>query len=414
MQPSPTNIIKKQRWTILKMSTVGGMAAADVWRSIWDKLADDSYGLDVISVPATGPNEASEESPAKRQRISWPTGVLRYDSAPVELSIDQTAGEAPPAQPLLEPMLFSVLLWKPHQKALNYRAIVPAQGQIVEESRVNSQGLGNQESSRRVVGVAQLRRILGDTRVSNLQYLEGAEAAPKEVVDAVREMPLEVFETQVIQAKVKGKDSRTDYQTTLVVGYAHLASIRAAHAEALRVKALGGVILANATCVPAYPADFNEQALANLLGVVWSAERREDIRISFHDYVNSSLHLTASCVMCGAPGLGKTPLLYAVCAEFACRYLKGVAEPYFLTANTIEGFRDALQAGLLVQGAPLLVEDFRPNSQTGGTDRLSTEEYLVNQFGVLTAYIYIYINIYIYICVDKGIGIYMNKGMYIY
>jgi len=69
-----------------------------------------------------------------------------------------------------------------------------------------------------------------------------------------------------------------------------------------------------------------------------------------------------------------------MCSELAYRYMR-IAEPYLLVAGTVEGLREASKAGLMVRGAPICIEDFRPSSLDGGSGRQSEEEYLVNLFG---------------------------------
>ena len=101
------------------------------------------------------------------------------------------------------------------------------------------------------------------------------------------------------------------------------------------MKELAGVISASTTS--RFPQDFHEQALGNLRGTVWSADTRESITVTFDEYVNSSLHLQASCVMCGDPALGKTPLLYAVCGEFALRYNRAAEHPHEIIVDNSGG-----------------------------------------------------------------------------
>ena len=59
-------------------------------------------------------------------------------------------------------------------------------------------------------------------------------------------------------------------------------------------------------------------------------------------------------------------------------------EPYFLSASTVEGFKDAARVGLMLPGVPTLVEDYKPN-RNAGTERQNSEEYHINLFGVRTA-----------------------------
>ncbi len=52
LEPSPSSIIKKQKWTILEIRTLAGVATADLWQLVWNALKDARYGLDIIMFPA--------------------------------------------------------------------------------------------------------------------------------------------------------------------------------------------------------------------------------------------------------------------------------------------------------------------------------------------------------------------------
>jgi len=205
-----------------------------------------------------------------------------------------------------------MLLWKPYQGALDYSSILP-EGAVITRESCFPKSLGQLESMRRVVRAAQLRSELGCARVSNMTYAVERTANVEAVVDAVLEMTTKAFETQVIKAKMVKAPLRTDYQQTLAAAYPHLQRIRFDHAEAKRTQGLAGVVLA-ATALR-YPTAFRTEVLGKMRGTVWSASSRECRQVTLEEYMNTPLHLTASCVMCGDPGWGKTPLLYAMCQQ---------------------------------------------------------------------------------------------------
>lgn len=219
--------------------------------------------------------EAEAGSPKKRAR--WPQGSLKI-----------SAGSG---------CRFSLLLWKPHQKKLDYLSVVPKMAEVTRQHRVWAQSLGAHESVRRVVRCAQLREQLGTKRVSNLIYAPTQKTSPEDVVKAVRELTVDAFETQVLGAKLTQQTARIPYQRALITGYNHLRQTRAAYEQSKKLHEMAGVIGAGTTL--RWPVDFNALALQNLKGTVWSADSRSSVTVSFADYVETSLHLQASCVMCG-------------------------------------------------------------------------------------------------------------------
>jgi len=149
------------------------------------------------------------------------------------------------------------------------------------------------------------------------------------------------------------------------------------HDDAKGKREMAGFVLADSALH--FPTSFLVAVLHNIVGTVWSPVTRERKEVSLFEYMDSAWHLKASLVMSGAPALGKTPLLYALCAELARRYVSG-SDPWFLVAGCPEGFKEAIAASLLKPGVPVLMEDFQPSMEVG--DRQSLEEYYVNLFGV--------------------------------
>lgn len=124
----------------------------------------------------------------------------------------------------------------------------------------------------------------------------------------------------------------------------------------------------------------------NIEGITWDAREQKYVQMKvIEGWLHTRQHLQKALALTSSSGEGKTPFAYSIAKDCALRYQFGDGpsyKPYFVTASTVEGLRQAIAAGMLVPGTPIVLEDFVPASP-GGSERQAYEEFLVNLFEVL-------------------------------
>ncbi len=181
-------------------------------------------------------------------------------------------------------------------------------------------------------------------------------------------------------AKQKRPHERTPHEKALVAGKSEINALRAMdtrEAKAVAEKRRDPCHRRVTSEGLHMPADFD--GVGEWRGKTWDPETRTMKKVSFLEYLDTEMHLERTAVLYSDAGSGKTPALNATARTFAMRYQD--ADPYYLSAGTVDGFKAAYRKGLVKKGVPHIIEDFRPLGNPNG-NRQKLEEYIVNLLNV--------------------------------
>ena len=272
-------------------------------------------------------------------------------------------------------------------------------GEFAEELRLSAAfgvptpggGRGGKAASLAIVTFARAWFSTSTEVTSNFEFADdeaGSDASAFENVyaDTVQQLSDREFHSACADAKMKRPQARTGSEPLLTRCKAEFSARRAidrkeakADADLLRNPCYRRVNVEDKDFLH-MPTDFT--GVEEWVGETWDPETKCKRSMTYLHYLNSEEHLERTAVIYSDAGSGKTAVVKATAGSFAMRY-QDTSTPHYLCAGTAFGFKKSYGKGLVVEGVPRVIEDFKPQRQ-GNTsaNRQPFEEFVVNLLNV--------------------------------
>jgi len=239
---------------------------------------------------------------------------------------------------------------------------------------------GRQKAKDAICNLLSKQSTMGTSRMANMQHLNVGEVSMDDLYTHYREFTPKDLNTEIGNAKIKTKAGRTRTEHALLKAQVEVKQF----VKDVHDAKVASYVSCDDPRIRDIYNDFNN--LSSLVGKTYDHHRNSYVTMTvLKTWLETNMHLRKALCISSPAGRGKTPFSYSLAKEFALRYQRGSGpsyKPYFVTASTVEGLKQVIKAGLLVEGTPVVLEDFVPTSPAG-SEKQDYMEFLVNLFEVL-------------------------------